>query len=236
MGVITGQLIDRALNRCGIDTAPANVGRPMVETWLNEAQRELCAAGRLLATIWKGKSQANAEYYQLPGEFYQILQVEVRQPNLYRILGPMTLPQRNPDRTTVPGDVPSKFMVWGANDVSGSTDNKPILIFDKNFGDTSASYNVFVFARQKPKVMVDAGQDPEVGEYWQDIMLDYAEARIRLRLSKSDRTQVQVAQASLARFREEVEKSKEYRYDAMLVPIYGHDNDGIIYPWGQVNQ
>ena len=228
----TATLITDSLARCGLDSTPTHVTRAMVGSWLNEAQRQLCAHGRLLATIWRGKSQAGAELYQLPGQFYKITRVEIRDStfNVNRALKTMTPYERSPNRSWKSGDFPTRFGIWGANDIAATTDNKPCLFFDKNFGDTSASYNFFIWARQKPKDMADGGQGPEVQEYWQDGMKDYAEWRIRARISMANRDEAklaQIAQQSWLRF---LEQSADYRYDELLSPTYPIDEAGLIDP------
>jgi len=183
----------------------------MVATWMSEAQRILCAAGPILKSYFRGSSQQDVEITSLPTpDFFKVCRLDVRRstsPQVYKRIRPMTVIQRDANRTSSPNDIPDYYCVWAG--VDGSGNSKKGLMFDKNFG-SSGSNDLYIWIRQMPKEMVDAGQDPEVGEVWQDGLKHYAEMLARGRMAIMDKDQVTLARMAQERWMASLSMASDY--------------------------
>lgn len=221
----TTTLINRVKNRVGSDSdlGSALGERAMILAWLDEAQKILAGEGPILVTIFKGSSVANAEALSVPvPDFYAIHRVELRRPttNVYRELTPMRPLERPVDRTVRTGDVPSKYLVWGGNDVDGN--NVQALLFDKNFAESDVDNgDLWIWIRQMPKTMAENTQAPEVTERWQMGLLCYAEMRWRMRQSAVDPTQITLVKMLAPEWEEWKAKARRHRVnlDRPLGPV-----------------
>lgn len=220
-GDITKALVAKVKVRCGETTEPGHFDQAQTIDWLNEAQRKLCGAGPILVTVGYANSKVNAEFYTLPDDFWKMMYVEYRPAGgSAKEIKPSTFTRKAPGPHV---GTPGNYGVWGAADTLG--DNLIVLWFDFVFPSDGVN-DLWIYYWQMPNP-VSVSKDPELNPYWQDFMVDYAEAMARVRLMSYDPGQRTLMDRALSSFERGMQEAKDmYFHQVGSQPLYPIDNAG----------
>lgn len=203
----TAELITQTRTRFGEDSTTATqVTDAQILSFLNVAQRELCAETNLLLSCWTSSTVAGQEDYSVPSDYHKAEAVF-----LYKATGANTKTRLRPigildrDPSLAQGE-PMYYYIWGVN-VSGNNQYKfglrPIPI-------ESGTDDLRIWARQMPKDMVSGGQAPEVKDVWQDALVDGCLMLLYLRLAPGDSMMLQLADRAAARWGSRKKEAEDY--------------------------
>lgn len=184
MPYTTLQLITAVRSQFGEDTAATSaVTDVQILEFLNQSQRDLCAAGNLLLTCATTATVAGQEEYPIPSDYLKICLVTIyRTDGLKLALKPISLQQRDPARTQSANQ--RYYYVWGVN--SGGLNRYHIGLTHDVPSTTSLVDDLEIHYRQQAAPMISGGTPPEVPEQFQDALIEGALTKIYNRLAPRD--------------------------------------------------